>query len=79
MSSKKCCKSCHHCCDGQFSYESWCRLRKVRVHNDLVTYAVCHHWTRKSPALPKLQLDKPDQAIDQQLELDRFLVLQDNR
>ena len=75
MSTKQCCRTCQHCCVGQSSSDVWCRLRKIGVHPDIALFAVCHHWTKTPPSLPTFQDKRSDNIMDQQLELDRGLVV----
>ena len=42
-----------------------CRLRQIKVHPDIAFLAVCHHWTKKTPSLPKLE--------EQQLRLENAI------
>ena len=48
-------------------------MRRLAVHPDVANLVVCHHWTPRSPQLPKIKLAQ-HQEMDQQLELDRALA-----
>ncbi len=74
MPTKECCSTCQHCCAGQTSADAWCRLRKIRVHPEIAVFALCHHWTKRPPMLPKIREGKHEPAMDKQLELGRTLV-----
>ena len=78
MSTKECCRTCQHCLSCPGTSGGLCRLRKIKVHPDIATFAVCHHWTKKTPSLPKLEDKAPDVSIDRQLEFGRALVSIEN-
>ena len=44
------------------------------MHPDIAVVAVCHHWTKKTPSLPKLEEKTTDVSTDKQLEFGRALV-----
>ena len=50
-----------------------CQLRQLDVHPEMADLAVCHHWTPRSPRLPRLHLMNQGE-FDRQLELDRALA-----
>ena len=75
MSTKQCCRTCQHGCVGQSASEVWCRLRKIGLPSDIALVALCHHWTQTPPSLPKFNEKRSDNITDQQLELDRELVV----
>ena len=75
MVKKECCRSCGHCISSANSNFFWCRLRKLKVHTDLASFVFCHHWTQKSPSLPKIN-DKYFQ-LEKQLDFERTLSSQD--
>ncbi|WP_320666733.1 metal-binding protein [Prochlorococcus sp. MIT 1307] len=78
MSTKECCRTCHHCLSFPGSTGSWCRLRKIKVHPDIAPFAVCHHWTKRAPSLPKFDEKFSEVCTDRQLEFGRALVSIDN-
>ena len=72
LQNSLCCRTCQHCSrfDGA---ERWCRMRRLAVPPEAADLAVCHHWTPRSPDLPRLhavQVSSPDH----QLELGRHLA-----
>ena len=75
MPKKECCRSCGHCFTAQSSIELWCRLRKIKVHSDIAAFAVCHHWTKSAPLLPKL--NEGDMSFDKQLDFGRSFASSD--
>ena len=77
MSTKQCCRTCQHGSVGQCATGVWCRLRKIGVPFDIALIAVCHHWAKNPPSLPKFNERRLDDITDQQLELDRELVAPD--
>ena len=74
MPTKECCRTCHHCLSYQSVSGGLCRLRKIKVHPDIAPIAVCHHWTKKAPSLPKFEDTGKDLCIDKQLELGRAIA-----
>jgi len=78
MSTKECCRNCKHCLSCQGTSGSWCRLRQIKVHSDIAPVAVCHHWTKRAPSLPKLEEKASEVCMDRQLELGRELVSLEN-
>ncbi len=71
MAIKKCCRTCGHCISSQGGTASWCRLRKIKVHTEIVRFVFCHHWVQLSPSLPIVELK--DSALDKQLDFGRVL------
>ncbi len=78
MSTKECCRTCVHCLSCQGASGGLCRLRKIKVHSDIASFAVCHHWTKRPPSLPKLEERVISVCKDRQLEFGRALVSIDN-
>ena len=78
LPTKQCCRTCKHCGVGQASSDFWCRLRKIRVHPEIAPFAVCHHWTKRPPSLPKLDEKIIEACTDRQLEFERALVSIEN-
>ncbi len=78
MSIEPSCRTCQHCCLGQASNDGWCRLRQIRINADIALFAVCHHWTKRSPSLPRIKGQLIDETLmDRQLEFDRELAVKD--
>ena len=48
------------------------------MHPDIAVVAVCHHWTRKAPELPKFDEKTIEACTDRQLEFERALVAIEN-
>ncbi len=65
---KDSCISCRHCAQGQRASENWCRLRNLVVPVELAKFAFCHHWTQRSPSLPRIAEDERISVIDRQLD-----------
>ena len=78
MPTKECCRTCDHCLSSQSDSGGFCRLRKIKVHSDIAPFAVCHHWTRRPPSLPKLDEKPLDVCTDRQLEFGRAFVAIEN-
>ena len=78
MSTNECCRTGEHCLSSQGAAGGWCRLRKIKVHPDIAPFAVCHHWTKKAPSLPKLEEKSNEVCTDRQLEFGRALVSIEN-
>ena len=53
-------------------------MRKIKVHSDISLYAVCHHWTKRPPSLPKLEEKAIPVCKDRQLEFGRAFVAIEN-
>ncbi len=76
MAHNQCCRSCRHYIASESGALFWCRLRKLKVHSDIATVVFCHHWTRQSPSLPKIE-DKYCQ-FEQQLDFEKSLSTREN-
>ncbi len=77
MPAKKCCITCRHCVLSQEVSGGWCRLRQIGVHSELAPIAFCHHWTKSSPSLPRIDDAATDVLVDRQLDLGRAVVMTD--
>ena len=77
MATKACCRTCKHCLSGQVALYSLCRLRKIRIHPDMASFALCHHWTQCAPSLPSLKEQAIESVLDKQLDFGRELVSKD--
>ena len=78
MPTKECCRTCNHCQLSQSQSFGWCRLRDIKVHQDIASFAFCYHWTKKSPALPKIENQTNESMKDLQLEFNKALVGTEN-
>ncbi len=74
MTIQECCKTCQHCHSGHSAQNEWCGMRQIPVHEDIAQFAVCHHWTKRAPSLPKIEENMFDLGVDRQLELDRSVA-----
>ena len=72
VSMRLCCRTCQHCSGGG-AVAGWCRLRRLEVHAEVADLVVCHHWTPRSPELPRIGAAVVEE-MDHQLELDRALA-----
>ncbi|KGG16042.1 MULTISPECIES: hypothetical protein [unclassified Prochlorococcus] len=73
MSFKKCCKTCKYNSKPQSAASNICLLRKIIVHSEIASYAICHHWDHKESSF-----SIPDEKTinsDTQLDFDRELVI----
>ncbi len=55
------------------SSSSWCLLRKIKFHSDLVSHAFCHHWSQQESFLG--EMDGNAFMSEQQLDFARDLVI----
>jgi hypothetical protein len=58
MGQRPNCRSCNHCQAPEASFgsaeQSWCQMRRLAIHADLVGDLWCHHWTARPPRLPSI-------------------------
>ncbi len=78
MPMKKSCKTCQHCGLGEKESKAWCALRRIHLHSDIALFALCHHWTKREPSLPKIESVTSESYPELQLEFNRSLVVNDN-
>ena len=70
---RKACVNCRHCCSVNTSSYSWCGLRGVAIHSELLLMAFCHHWTKSEPVLPKIKMPINKYKNSLQLDFERAL------
>ena len=77
MSFHKTCLSCKYNRDTTIKASSttWCLLRKIKLHSDLLGYASCHHWTEQEHSLQAIDVQR--NIAEQQLDFARELVIND--
>ncbi len=75
MAQTECCSSCRHSISYEKDSPLVCRLRKLKVHQELAAFVFCHHWTKQSPSLP--ELDPNHSHIARQLDFERTLSIRD--
>ena len=49
----------------------------MKVPADILSQALCHHWTQSEPSLPPLEDSPEDISYERQLEFDRPMVFHD--
>ena len=74
MLMKDCCKSCRHYISSQNAFYGACRLRKIKLHSDIVTICFCHHWTPQEIALPNIDGISNGDQEQKQLDFGKVLV-----
>ncbi len=72
MSLKPCCLTCQHCVLGHTGSAGWCLLRRIKVHNAIVSLVFCHHWTIQESSLPTVE-DNTKES-EKQLDFGRALI-----
>ncbi len=75
--TKECCGSCRHCVPGDTGLFALCRIRKIKIHPQIVTFAFCHHWVKKEPTLPLIEDKMIETFDDKQLDFGKVLVSKD--
>ncbi len=78
MTPKSCCRTCKHCVPAQSALFSLCKLRRIKIHNEIGIFAFCHHWGKKEPSLPIVNNQVTDKVADKQLDFGKVLVCSDN-
>ena len=74
MTATRCCRSCKQFDSGQDQAISWCKLRKIKIHSEISTFAFCHHWMKKDSNLPLIE----EKCIDKQLDFGKVLAVTNN-
>ncbi|WP_269622026.1 metal-binding protein [Prochlorococcus marinus] len=76
MSSLECCHTCKYCKEIPSSSNSWCLLRKIKLHSDFTSYVFCHHWTNQQSAIPLI--DATQANVNKQLDFGKELIMIEN-
>lgn len=74
MTATRCCRSCKQFASSEDKAFSLCKLRKIKIHAEISTFAFCHHWMKKESNLPLIK----EKCIDQQLDFGKVLVVTNN-
>ena len=74
MTAKRCCRSCKQFVSSKDKELSLCRLRKIKIHSEIATFALCHHWMRKDSNLDVIK----EKYVDKQLDFAKVLVVTNN-